>query len=205
VSGFEVFLTDDEIVAIAAEHGQPWPTPLPTVATRSPAAVDAAARRGWRSLSVRERAGDRLPLDRLRRWAGAELMVQTYVTDADLSTVDGASRSAYYRGAGPGWLIEVTVPTGVHAFRSAPVPDCARLIEAAVDDAMTSGAGVPGGQGGGFFVLRLAPSGSGPTRLLAANRDGLELWDRADELVPRPMPAPESSAAALTLLGLPGP
>jgi hypothetical protein len=200
VSEFEVFLTDDEIVAIAAEHGQPWPTPLPTVATRSPAAVDAAARRGWRSLSVRQRAGDRLPLERLRRWASAELMVQTYVTDADLSTVDGASRSAYYRGAGPGWLIEVTVPTGVHAFRSAPVPDCARLIEAAVDDAMTSGAGGPEPPGARFCVL----SRSGPTRLLAASRDGLELWDCADGLVPRPMPAPESSAAALALLGLPG-
>jgi hypothetical protein len=200
VSELEVFLTDDEVVAIAAETGQPWPTPLPTVATASPAAVDAAARRGWRSLSVRERAGDRLPLERLRRWAAAEVVVQTYVADADLSTVDGATRSAYYRGAGPGWLIEVTVPTGVHSFRSAPVPDCARQIGAAVEDAMTSGAGVSEPLGARFCVL----SRSGPARLLAANREGLALWDYADGLVPRPMPAPESSAAALTLLGLPG-
>jgi hypothetical protein len=198
VDEFEVFLTDDEIVAIAAETGQPWPTPLPTVATGSPAAVDAAARRGWRSLSVRERAGDRLPLARLRRWAAAELVVQTYVSDADLSTVDGAARSAYYRGAGPGWLIEMTVPTGVHGFRSAPVQDCARLIEAAVEDAMMSGAGLAEPRGARFCVL----SRSGSARLLAANRDGLQLWDCADGLVPRPMPAPESSAAGLALLGL---
>jgi hypothetical protein len=204
----DILLTDDEIVAVAADAGTPWPSRLPTVDVSDDAALTAAAQRGWRSLSVRELSSAPVPIDRLHPIFTARPIVETYLADDQLVRLDGATASIYYRTPDQEWIVEVTTAIGVHAYRFIGAAAAATLLEEALDSAVTAGpptvSSAPGTErqatATGFCLLGRV---DGALRVLTANRGGLAVAEFADDRSPAiPLPAPQSAAAALALIGL---
>lgn len=119
-----LLLTDDEIVAVSALAGTPWPVGLATVGNTAET-MRAAALRGVRSLTVRgllaPRAGSTpgLPPD-LQQAAAAFLQgdrrVGAYLARMDHPEVmEGAAiTAAFHNGR---WWIDVSTPDGIHALR----------------------------------------------------------------------------------------
>ncbi len=113
-------LTDDELVAIAIDHRTFWPGLLPTVDTESPASLEAASLRGYRSLLVRGFLGDNgRPNVALEELVGAlpgrRNVVAIYFGDDDLAR-SGLGPSSTHVPVGREWVQESISPVGLHAF-----------------------------------------------------------------------------------------
>ncbi|CAM3656785.1 hypothetical protein H7J08_08520 [Mycobacterium frederiksbergense] len=136
-------LTDDEIVALCAADGRPWPLNLTTV---EPTAEDLtrAGVRGMRSLLVRRLAGGNAdaPGVRPHEWIardvsaflGATERVGAYVAPAsDHSTLGGAAVSA--ARADDVWVLDTSTAAGVHALRIATAHEAADAVLALAESA----------------------------------------------------------------------
>lgn len=118
-------LTDDEIVALCAIDGRPWPLGLTTV--RSDAAeLTQAGMRGMRSLLLRQlategsnKAGGQpnaLLLGLVSTFLGARRRVGAYIAPrAEPSALAGAAITVALTA--DGWLMDSTTAGGVHALR----------------------------------------------------------------------------------------
>lgn len=149
-----ILLTDDEIVALAALLGRPWPTGLPTVA----ATADELARagmRGVRSLVIR----GILTADAESGYTahpGVAAVIETFVQAprrigayiapaAAVETMAGASITAV-PVAGIWWIDSVTAQ-GVHGFRQAQAEEVlaaiTELADQTRDGTLLAGSGDP--------------------------------------------------------------
>jgi hypothetical protein len=129
-------LTDDEIVALCAADGRPWPIGLNTVEP-SVEELSKAGIRGMRSLMVRrlaggdaERPGVR-PHEMIARDVAAFLdateRVGAYLAPAaDHSRLGGASVTA--ARTDQGWVVDTATAAGVHALRTASTDDAAHAV-----------------------------------------------------------------------------
>ncbi|GAS88666.1 hypothetical protein [Mycolicibacterium brisbanense] len=129
-------LTDDEIVALCAADGRPWPIGLSTVAA-TPEELARAGMRGMRSLMVRrlaradaDRPGMRpheMIADDLAAFLDSEHRVGAYIAPAsDHSVLGGASVTAAQTP--DGWVVDTTTAAGVHALRPASAEDAAAAV-----------------------------------------------------------------------------
>ncbi|MEW5808619.1 MAG: hypothetical protein AB1925_04120 [Actinomycetota bacterium] len=138
-----VLLTDDEIVAVCAVDGRPWPLGLMTV---EPTAVEMAkaGMRGMRSLLVRRYADqgsadapavmDTVVARYVAAFLDADRRVGAYVApSSDPVTLGGASVTAVR--SGEDWLLDSTTAAGVHALRMASADEAVEAILGLVDKA----------------------------------------------------------------------
>ncbi|MCG7592730.1 hypothetical protein [Mycobacterium sp. PSTR-4-N] len=138
-----VLLTDDEIVAVCAVDGRPWPLGLMTV---EPTAVEMAkaGMRGLRSLLVRRYAAqdtadtpavmDAVVARYVATFLDPDLRVGAYVAPAsDPITLGGASVTAVRSGAD--WLVDTATAAGVHALRMVSPEDAVEAVLGLVDTA----------------------------------------------------------------------
>jgi hypothetical protein len=119
-----VLLTDDEIVALSAVDGRPWPLGLITVGGTADELTQAGLR-GIRSLAVRRliadaTEGDRRPDPALARDVAAFISAQHRVgahiaPAASVDVLAGASITA--ARITDGWLLDTATADGVHALR----------------------------------------------------------------------------------------
>lgn len=176
-------LTDDEIVALCAVDGRPWPVGLTTVGT-SAEELSQAGMRGMRSLMVRRLAavpsdgsGARPHEDILRDVAGfldAPRRIGAYVAPAqEHAVLAGASvTAAQTRG---GWLLDTATAAGVHALRRASADEAAAAITEVAEKARSgklfNHAPDPNAW---VCVVRL-----GPDEVIALSGSGADGWDPA--------------------------
>lgn len=150
-------LTDDEIVALCAANGKPWPITLATVPTTSED-LSQAGMRGMRSLMVRRLAGGNAeapgfrPHEVLARdaatFAEATDRIGAYVAPAsDPNQLAGASITAA-RGA-DSWVIDTATAAGIHALRRTTVDEAAKTVLALVESAY-AGTLFPGDDAGAW-------------------------------------------------------
>jgi hypothetical protein len=128
-------LTDDEIVALCAIDGRPWPLGLITVGSTAEE-LTRAGMRGMRSLLVRQLAiqvdGSELrPHEVLARdivgFLGATRRIGAYIASAsDHSALAGAAVTAAQTS--DGWLLDTVTATGVHALRRTSADDAAATV-----------------------------------------------------------------------------
>jgi len=129
-------LTDDEIVALCAVVGRPWPVGLITVGATTEEMV-AAGRRGMRSLLVRQLASEAAdgsgvrPHEILTRdvmgFLDATRRVGVYIAPAsDHSVLAGAAVTAAQTSGG--WLLDTVTAAGVHALRRASTDESAGAV-----------------------------------------------------------------------------
>lgn len=129
-------LTDDEIVALCAADGRPWPIGLSTVAA-TPEELARAGMRGMRSLMVRrlaradaDRPGMRpheMIADDVAAFLDSTQRVGAYIAPAsDHSVLGGASVTAAQTPAG--WVVDTTTAAGVHALRLASAEEAAAAV-----------------------------------------------------------------------------
>lgn len=116
----ETVLTDDELVAIAADAGSFWPGPLPTVDIEDVEALIAAALRGQRSLFVRSRVTEEGVLDAalagvVAPLAGRMDSYSVYLADARYQRANWGFATTHY-ATSTGWVIEEVSAVGVHRF-----------------------------------------------------------------------------------------
>lgn len=120
-------LTDDEIVALCAADGRPWPIGLNTVETTAQE-LSRAGMRGMRSLMVRRLAGGDAeaegvrPHEMIARDVAAFLdatdRVGAYMARAsDPAVLGGAAITAARTDTG--WILDTATAAGVHALRQA--------------------------------------------------------------------------------------
>lgn len=129
-------LTDDEIVALCAADGRPWPIGLSTV-DATPEELARAGMRGMRSLMVRrlaradaDRPGMRpheMIADDVAAFLDSTHRVGAYIAPAlDHSVLGGASVTAAQTP--DGWVVDTTTAAGVHALRPASAEDAAAAV-----------------------------------------------------------------------------
>ena len=120
-------LTDDEIVALCAADGRPWPIGLNTVETTAEE-LSRAGMRGMRSLMVRRLAGGDAEAEGVRphemiardiaAFLDANDRVGIYVAPAsDPAKLGGAAITAARTDGG--WILDTATAAGVHALRQA--------------------------------------------------------------------------------------
>ena len=115
-----IALTDDEVLALASRADLGWPSVTPTVDTTDRGLVEAAVRRGARSLIVRNLLGiggeDQLDprvallADPVLR---GERLFGTYPASGDLTYLPIGVSTACYR-ADDMWVGEIVTAVGVH-------------------------------------------------------------------------------------------
>lgn len=137
-----VLLTDDEIVALCAIDGRPWPLGLITVEP-TPVEVSRAGMRGMRSLLVRQYATQAdgaapQPNAAIARFVTSFLdsrrRVGAYVAPVtDPATLSGASVTAVQTE--DGWVLDSATAAGVHALRSTSAEGVAEAVLALVGPA----------------------------------------------------------------------
>lgn len=129
-------LTDDEIVALCAADGRPWPLGLTTVEP-TVAELSRAGMRGLRSLMVRRLAGGRAdqpgvrPHEMIARDVAAFLdateRIGAYIAPAtDHSVLGGAAVTA--ARTPDGWMLDTATAAGVHALRTAASQEAADAV-----------------------------------------------------------------------------
>ncbi|WP_396910866.1 hypothetical protein [Mycolicibacterium sp.] len=129
-------LTDDEIVALCAADGRPWPVGLATVEPTT-SELARAGMRGMRSLMVRRLAhrdadqpGMRpheMIADDVAAFLSATDRVGAYVAPAsDHAVLGGASVTA--ARTDHGWVVDTATAAGVHALRSATAGEAADAV-----------------------------------------------------------------------------
>ena len=129
-------LTDDEIVALCAVDGRPWPIGLTTV---EPTAEDLARAgiRGLRSLMVRRLAGTDAEAPGVRphqliardvaAFLDATERIGAYIAPMeDPDTIGGATVTA--ARAAEGWIVDTATAAGVHALRGATDTEAADAV-----------------------------------------------------------------------------
>ena len=136
-------LTDDEIVALCAVDGRPWPLTLVTVAPTTEELTRAGVR-GMRSLLVRRLAGTNAdePGVRPHEWIARDVAaflaaterVGAYIAPAnDHSAIGGAAVTA--ARTDEGWILDTATAAGVHALRPASDDQAADAILALAESA----------------------------------------------------------------------
>lgn len=136
-------LTDDEIVALCAADGRPWPLSLMTVDPTTEELTRAGIR-GMRSLLVRRLASGNAdkpgvrPHEMILRDISAFLdateRVGAYIAPAsDHSVLGGAAVTA--ARAEDGWVLDTSTAAGVHALRTATADEAANVVLALAESA----------------------------------------------------------------------
>lgn len=136
-------LTDDEIVALCAANGKPWPISLMTVKTTTEELTSAGIR-GMRSLLVRRLAGGNAEAPGFRphefiardaaAFAEATERVGAYIAPtADPSMLNGAAITA--ARTDDGWVIDSATAAGVHALRRATAEGARAAVLALIESA----------------------------------------------------------------------
>lgn len=129
-------LTDDEIVALCAADGRPWPVGLTTVEPTAEE-LSRAGMRGMRSLMVRRLAGGDAdkpgvrPHEMIARDVAAFLdaadRVGAYIAPAsDHSVLGGAAVTA--ARTSDGWVVDTATAAGVHALRAASADEATNAV-----------------------------------------------------------------------------
>lgn len=178
-----ILLTDDEVVALSALDGAPWPIGLSTVAG-DVAGVRAAALRGVRSLAVRGLLGsgdshsprivDELA-SAVRAFLHSRKRVGAYVARISApESMAGASITAAIEGAD--WWTEASTSDGIHAIRRTTAAEAHSAIVEFADGirsaALLSAAPDPSEFG---CVIRWG-SGEGQSLMI---QSGCERWDQS--------------------------
>jgi hypothetical protein len=141
-----VLLTEDEIVALSAVDGRPWPLGLITVGSTADELTQAGLR-GIRSLAVRrlitesaegQRRPDPLLAREIAAFISAEERVGAHIApDASPDVLAGASITAAHTA--DGWLLDTATADGVHALRRMSPDEAATavidFVEAAIGEA----------------------------------------------------------------------
>jgi hypothetical protein len=138
-----VLLTDDEIVALCAADGRPWPLSLATVEPTTEELTRSGVR-GMRSLLVRRLAGGNAdapgvrPHELIARDVSAFLdsheRVGAYIAPAsDHSILGGAAVTA--ARTSDGWVLDTSTAAGVHALRPATAEEAAEAVLALAEPA----------------------------------------------------------------------
>lgn len=136
-------LTDDEIVALCAADGRPWPLTLTTVEPTA-AELARAGVRGMRSLLVRRLAGgnaDR-PGVRPHEWIARDVSaflggthrIGAYVAPASDHLVLGGASVSTAR-SDDGWVLDTATAAGVHALRTVTSKEAADAVLALAESA----------------------------------------------------------------------
>ncbi|GAA4076042.1 hypothetical protein ACFFOS_17210 [Nocardioides kongjuensis] len=141
----DLLLTDDEVVALAADRESFWPGALPTVPMVRPDDAIRAVLRGQRSLRVRDllsEAGESTPqLVELRDSVlDAEGRIAVYLCDEAFDRVSWDISADLYWYA-PGWLVETTTAAGIHAFRQSSRAEATELLVGLTSAALSGGGG----------------------------------------------------------------
>lgn len=129
-------LTDDEIVALCAADGRPWPLSLTTVEPTIEEFTRAGVR-GMRSLLVRRLAGGNAEADGVRpheliardvaSFLGASERVGAYIAPvSDYSMLAGAAITA--ARTSDGWVLDTSTAAGVHALRTVSADEAADAV-----------------------------------------------------------------------------
>ncbi|WP_102144544.1 hypothetical protein [Mycobacterium hubeiense] len=129
-------LTDDEIIALCAADGRPWPVGLTTVEATAEE-LTRAGMRGMRSLMVRrlahadaEQPGMRpheMIANDVAAFLDATTRIGAYIAPAsDHSVLGGASVTA--ARTQDGWVVDTATAAGVHALRVASVDEAAAAV-----------------------------------------------------------------------------
>lgn len=129
-------LTDDEIVALCAADGRPWPLSLMTVEPTTEELTRAGVR-GMRSLLVRRLAGGNAdkpgvrPHELIARdvsaFLDATVRVGAYIAPASDHSVLGGAAVTAARTAN-GWVLDTSTAAGVHALRTATADEAADAV-----------------------------------------------------------------------------
>ncbi|NDJ91776.1 hypothetical protein [Mycolicibacter kumamotonensis] len=180
-----ILLTDDEVVALAALLGRPWPTGLATVATTAQE-LSQAGKRGVRSLIIR----GIVTADAESGYTthpGVSAVIETFVNasqriggyiarSAALETMAGASLTAV-PVAGI-WWIDAATAQGVHGFRQAEAEEVLAAIAELADHTRdgTLLSGVDDAAEYAFVIVY----GDGPEQriVVPANSSDGTAWDR---------------------------
>ena len=140
-------LTDDEIVALCAADGRPWPLSLMTVEP-STEELTRAGVRGMRSLLVRRLTGGDAdkpgvrPHEMILRDVSAFLTaterIGAYVAPAsDHSVLGGAAVTA--ARTTDGWVLDTATAAGIHALRKATADEAADTVLGLAESAYSGG------------------------------------------------------------------
>lgn len=129
-------LTDDEIVALCAADGRPWPLGLNTVAMTAEE-LTRAGMRGMRSLMVRRLAGGnaeapgvrphQMIADDIAAFLDAADRVGAYLAPASAPTELGGAAVTAAR-ARDGWILDTVTAAGVHALRQASTDEAITAV-----------------------------------------------------------------------------
>ena len=159
-----VLLTDDEVVALCAIDGRPWPLGLITVGS-SPDDVTQAGLRGVRSLLVRKlmtqssdgaRSPDPLLAREVAAFIDATDRVAAHIAPAaDHDILAGASVTA--ARTADGWLLDAATADGVHALRRLSADEAATAVVDFIE------AAVGAARDGVVCVVRRGPGGQHAT------------------------------------------
>ena len=136
-------LTDDEIVALCAADGRPWPLNLATVEPTVEEFTRAGVR-GMRSLLVRRLAGSNADAPGVRpneliakdvsAFLRATERVGAYIAPAsDHAALGGAAVTA--ARADDGWVMDTSTAAGVHALRAVTADEAATTVLALAESA----------------------------------------------------------------------
>lgn len=142
-----LLLTDDEVAALAADRGRPWPAALPTIDDSEPGPLAAAAFRGARSLFVRGLGvGEpgRADLDAfLDEVLGATCRIEVFLGDETMRVKSHALASAHHV-LSSGWVFEAISVIGVHRLTRLPSQEHLEYIGALLAGASSHGPRVDG-------------------------------------------------------------
>lgn len=136
-------LTDDEIVALCAADGRPWPLNLVTVEPTIEEFTRAGVR-GMRSLLVRRLAGSNADAPGVRpneliardvsAFLSASERVGAYIAPAsDHAALGGAAVTA--ARTDDGWVMDTSTAAGVHALRAVTSDEAATTVLALAESA----------------------------------------------------------------------
>jgi hypothetical protein len=185
-----LLLTDDEVIALAADRGVLWPAGLPSVDVDVPEAVSAATFRGNRALVARGLRTD--DGSSSAETVALAVLTATHRTTVELVDDDGSIASygissAHHRTPDGRWCFEVVTPLGIHQLAIVPVEDHAAYLRALIEAAVSAGPQTSG-------WLRARSEGAVGSVAVVARGDAL-LVRRSDE-----EPAAVTVDAALELL-----
>jgi len=143
----DLVLTDDEVIALSVLEGTSWPAPLPTVDITQEGALDAAGRRGARSLAVRGYLDDDGIDEELHAFLQPALSHQVrqgvFVAESDMTYIAEGLTMMNYERTDLDCLVEVIGYGGVHYFSVAQRSDCAELVRTLLQQTIDEGLSTP--------------------------------------------------------------
>ncbi|MDQ1394464.1 MAG: hypothetical protein QOF30_3441 [Acidimicrobiaceae bacterium] len=211
-----VVLTDDEVIALGARSGKPWPSPIFSVDVTDAFEVRRAVERGARSLIARGLLGvsaeDSLEAgisDILRPVLDGNLSLGTYLVDSKLAFAPtGLATAAYATNEEP-WTSEIIAPNGLHYLLQEGSNKCLESIREFLESCFMSGIPrlplAPPETSEPAFVCAMRRSSSDEIRVAAFRRDAAFCQTRppSESEQPTDVLRPfESLESALSYLGL---